>query len=101
LTGPGHSCLQDNKSLHILRNAHFRARSMDWNRAVASCDPDPSTDEPPRHSQGEKTISTFCRAWPSVRPQFTILVKQVNHARSGWPGGKSLEVSRPNSKQNP
>jgi hypothetical protein len=34
LAGPGHTCLQDNKSLHILRRAHFPARSIDWNRGV-------------------------------------------------------------------
>ena len=31
LAGPSHICLQDNKSLHILRFAHVRTRSANWN----------------------------------------------------------------------
>jgi hypothetical protein len=35
LSGPGHSCLQDTKSLPILRCAHLDARSMGWSCGVA------------------------------------------------------------------
>jgi hypothetical protein len=30
LSGPGHSCLQDTKSLHILRCAHLNGRYLGW-----------------------------------------------------------------------
>jgi hypothetical protein len=38
LAGPGHICLQDNKSPHILRCAHLRCRSIPWNRRCQSSD---------------------------------------------------------------
>jgi hypothetical protein len=101
LTGPGHSCLQDNKSLHILRNAHFRARSMDWNRAVASCDPIPRRTNRQRTAKAKKLSRRFAAPGHPFGHSLPFWLNKSTTLAVPWPGGKSLEVSRPNSKQNP